>query len=94
MGSADAHIQKWFGKFLYQSFIIRNNSYEILVESNVWLLIDNDDLRFVVFSQYLFHGYVRYAFLLRGPYLKQLYYVMKPIVNLTCVIIVLLLTGF
>ena len=35
MGSADARIQKWFGKFLYQSFIIRNHSHEILVGSNV-----------------------------------------------------------
>ena len=40
MGSADAGIQKWFGKFLYQSFIIRNHSHEILVGSNEWLLID------------------------------------------------------
>ena len=40
MGSADAQIQKWFGKFLYQSFIIRNNSHEISIGSNVWLLID------------------------------------------------------
>ena len=40
MGSADARIQKWFGKFLYQFFIIRNHSHEILVGSNVWLLID------------------------------------------------------
>ena len=35
MGSADAHIQQWFGKCLYQSFIIRNNSHEILVGSNL-----------------------------------------------------------
>ena len=29
MGSADdARIQKWFGKFLYQSFIIQNNPHE------------------------------------------------------------------
>ena len=41
MGSADARIQKWFGKFLYQSFIIRNHSHEILVGSNVWLLTDD-----------------------------------------------------
>ena len=40
MGSADARIQKWFGKFLYQSFIILNHSHEILVRSNVWFLID------------------------------------------------------
>ena len=40
MGSADAGIQKWFGKFLYRSFIIRNHSHEILVGSNEWLLID------------------------------------------------------
>ena len=40
MGSADAQIQKLFGKFLYQSFIIQNNSHEILAGSNVWLLID------------------------------------------------------
>ena len=40
MGSADARIQKWFVKFLYQSFIIRNHSHEILVGSNVRLLID------------------------------------------------------
>ena len=40
MGSADARIQKWFGKFIYQSFIIRHHSHEILVGSNVWLLID------------------------------------------------------
>ena len=40
MGSADAQIQKWFGKFLYQSFIIWNNSHEISAGSNVWLLID------------------------------------------------------
>ena len=40
MGSADAQTQKWFEKFLYQSFIIQNNSHEILVGSNVWLLID------------------------------------------------------
>ena len=40
MGSADAQIQKWFGKFLYHSFIIRNNSHEMLVGSNVWLLIE------------------------------------------------------
>ena len=40
MGSTDARIQKWFGKFLYQSFIIRNHSHEILVGSNLWLLID------------------------------------------------------
>ena len=40
MGSADARIQKWFGKFLYQSSIIRNHSHEILVGSNVWWLID------------------------------------------------------
>ena len=39
MGSADARIQKWFGKFLYQSFIIQNHSHEIFVGSNVWLLI-------------------------------------------------------
>ena len=35
MGSADARIQKWFGKFLYQSFIIQNHSHEILLGSNV-----------------------------------------------------------
>ena len=29
-----------FLKFLYQSFIIRNHSHEILVGWNVWLLID------------------------------------------------------
>ena len=31
IGCADARIQKWFGKSLYQSFIIRNNSHGILV---------------------------------------------------------------
>ena len=50
------------------------------------------DLKY--FSRDLFHGYERYTFLLRGSYLKQLYYVIKPIVNRTCMIMVLLLTGF
>ena len=37
---------------------------------------------------------MRYAFLLRASYSKQLCYVMKPIVNRTCVIMVLLLNAF
>ena len=94
MGSADTRIQKWFGKFLYQSSIIRNHSHEILVGSNVWWLIDE-----WWFAIYSILASIYSTCMCATPsccarLTRSNFTVMKPIINCTCVIMVLFLNAF